>query len=252
MLSFVTAVVRRHLEGLLADMRALRLFRADEVAVGEGVRSRLAHAGGTLEAFRAIDLLTEDEFEAWNGRFIEAATGEARPVVAARHVSEGAATDVAVPIGKSIPPLSTPEFEGGRFQRLIPGTDEEKFFRGGRLRILAVEQYDDGLAVQWLFAPPSEGAISQIDDHEADLDALSPQEREARLIEHQYALRGSLAPHWISLADDVGTSYRGQAGGSIGSLSQIFGRYTFVPTVPDEVTEVHVDADGVVFIVVIP
>jgi hypothetical protein len=48
---------------------------------------------------------------------------------------------------------STPA-QSSRFWRLVPGPDCEEPLAGGRLRIVALELFDDHVAVHWRLAPP--------------------------------------------------------------------------------------------------
>jgi hypothetical protein len=255
----VTPEARQYLQRRLDDVRNLRLMRLE--ARGDVIRSTIAHAGGALEALRGVGLVSDEEFAEWNARFWEAATGEPPPSPP-EHMpppskgdgEDAAATSVAVamaaPIGDA-PPLPRPRFQEVGFRRLIPGPDEEKVFGPGRVRILALVVFDDGVDVEWLFSLARDQDLFATEREAVakDLDALPAEEQARRLEDRDRHLRWHAAPRELGLSDDVGTAYQMQGGGAHGGFVTLRGHQGFAPTIPPEATEMYVDADHARFTV---
>jgi hypothetical protein len=254
----VTPEARQYLQRRLDDVRNLHLMRLDD-GRPDVVSSALASAGGALEAFRGVGLISHEELTEWFARFWEAITEEPLPYVPQEEETQTATavsqtvTAVAVPMpGVEVPLPPTPRFQSIGFRRLISGPDEEKALGPGVLRILALVVYGDGVEVDWLFSlPPNADTFAAERDVAGELDELPPDEQVRRLQDRDRHLRLYATPHDFALSDDVGTVYEMQGGGAGGGPVTIHGEQGFAPTLPPEARRVYVDADGVRFTVTV-
>lgn len=129
---------------------------------------------------------------------------------------------------------------------MLPGTQGELEFYGGRLAILGVELYDVTTVVLWRVAPaPRRGALpDERPPVEVDMAGLPDAER-ARLTSAWRAHRFPDISSRFRVSDDVGTEYAG--GGSWHAAgAEEMGRMELRPAPPPAATELIIDAIGVV------
>lgn len=247
-MALVTPEAQRYLAERLALLRQLRVSPGNPA---DAIRSTIAHVGGALEAFRLLGAVSEVEMADWLSRAIEAGGGE-RPSAPPAPVTKtiNAATSlsatlraVRLPGGPepAAPPAPLPP---ARFLRLVPVSDGEVDFFGGRLRILGVELYDREAAILWRMAPlpdlelalPNESAALQ-----RDTEGLPETDR------HRLRMtRGNvfgLAQRFV-VRDDLGNEYRNAGGGGGGGGDEATGRLVVRPAPPQEAAVFVVDALG--------
>jgi hypothetical protein len=112
------------------------------------------------------------------------------------------------------------------FQRLVVGPSEDQPFFRGRLRIIAVELYDEYVVVQWRYVPLPDSDMGE--------------EPAMRFLDVQQS---------ISLADDSGTGYHAVSGNTSGHPEEIIGRKYFMPAVSEGARRLHISAGDVRFAV---
>jgi hypothetical protein len=234
----------RYLERLVSALEALRaiplsdLPGADEVA-----RSRLAHAGGVLEAFFSVGLLDDVMMRTWWER-VWRALGLPPPsadppylvVRAGPPVSAGGTVTARAPSAgprmSSIPQLSEP----GRFLRLVAASQPGQP-SGGLLHIVGVEVYEHGVAVLG-WSESSVALVSAGLPGEAVDPSVWRAGRADRLDRFQDVLGG------LRLTDDASTAYTRLAAASTTDRLGLHWRVGFTPGVPAGVSTLFVDADG--------
>ena len=119
---------------------------------------------------------------------------------------------------------------------------------GGRIQILGVELYSDKIAVNWRLAPlpdPESLFAAELAEQEPDLEGLADDFKSVlrdKLIQQLQMRRRS-----ITLADDVGTQYRGTGGGSGGGGNERRGHSDFAPGLPAEAQRLIVRWDQMEF-----
>ena len=216
-----------------ALIRARGLAGLDDIAQQRsGV---LAQFGGTLEAFRYLDAVSQDEVTDWNNRMLVAlGLVPPEPLPPGR----GAVARIGW-IGDGEPPVYVPPTPS-QFVRQVLGPDQEFEVFGGRLRVLAVEVYADCLAIRWRAAPePDIRAAFPEETAALERDIEGTDEWAADVLRtrgaHQLAMRRMWA---FELADDVGTEYmrRGWNSGSGGNGTS--GGSEFTPAPPASATRV--------------
>jgi hypothetical protein len=141
-----------------------------------------------------------------------------------------------------------------RFLGLVPVDEPDRpLGYGGRIQILGVELYSDKLSVNWRLAPlPDPEALfaAELAEQEPDLEGLSDDFKKIlrdKLIQQLQMRRRSL-----TLADDVGTEYRGTGGGSGGGGNERRGQSDFAPGLPAEAERLTVRWDQMDFAVPLP
>jgi hypothetical protein len=132
---------------------------------------------------------------------------------------------------------------------VIPGPDVEVEVRGGRARVLAIELYDNSVAVTWRLAPtPDFDALDAfaLAATDRDTDGLPPRDRERiQDIVRRGLERNHL--HQVGLTDDVGTEYTAAGSGWSGGMNEMHGRATFWSAVPDRASVLYVELLGARF-----
>jgi hypothetical protein len=189
----VRPAAAKFLELLLRDIREIGWSGSE----GDS-QERLSRAGGALEALRAVGAIDQGELDRWVETFWDAAGGGGEPEPAE--------------------PATSWERELGRFRRLLVGPDVVAGYAGGSLRVIAVEDYELCVALQWLMSTETE----------ASLDALPPD---------------------VSFTDDHGYEYRPVAQEFHGTLSAIHGRAFFLPGLRRDVGTVDAHVGGHQFLI---
>jgi hypothetical protein len=207
----------------------------------------LAGFGGAIEALRAAVVMEADEVYDWNSRLHQALGLE--PLEPAPPGSTGAR---AIFIGEGGPPAPPSVAPTARFLELLPVADADRPVPfGGRLQILRIERYDSAVAVAWRLAPPPDAELQYAEElraHDRDTDGLPDQER--TMMRQQLLHRLSRGPrHAMTLADDLGTEYRGTGGGASGSGNEQTGRSRFMPGIPPEASTLTVHWQDLAFLV---
>jgi hypothetical protein len=187
----VQPTTAKFLERLLRDMREIGRSGPDRA-----IQERLPHAGGALEALRAVGAIDQDECDRWVVMFWNAANGGGVP------------DEPAPPAERSL----------GRFRRLLVGSDSVGAYAGGSLRVIAVEDYEFCVGLQWLISTEDESA----------LDALPPD---------------------AGLTDDRGRDYLPVGQEFHGTLSAIHGRAFFRPGLEHDVATLDARVGGHRFLI---
>lgn len=231
----------QYLDRLVASIQsaALSLSSVQDPwwAFAEGLAQCLAHAGGAAEALSVVGVISDSEHRQWQEHFRRAARGggaahagnipgpkrrgdafSAVSASEARMVPSGRYSKVAAPA-----PASP---DRSRLVRLINGPDIELPYASvWMLRIIAVEQYEAGIAVQWLIRDSGNGPDG------LESDAVPPE------------------PVSVAVEDSVGTMYTSVARTGGGRSGVVHGRALFLPDVPSGAEQLILDIDGLVFIV---
>ena len=243
----MTPEAQRLLADLLGTLRTLHRQGSDD-----DLRSRLAHAGGALEALRAVGTLSDGESAEWMARMFEAAgIGGSPPSSPVAHPARpGEMSAEVVVSGVVIGNASTPA-QSSRFWRLVPGPDREEPLAGGRLRIVALELFYDHVAVHWRLAPPPDPETlfsTELTALGRETECLPEWERTECRRSRGRRLLLRIAERFL-VADDAGTTYRSAGGSSGGGEDELIGRQRFAPAVPEAATELDIGADGARFTV---
>jgi hypothetical protein len=206
----------------------------------------LAGFVGGLDALRAVDALSEAEYEDWQNRMLDA-LGVERPDPPA-NVPPGSGSArmlfVADPDAPD-PPVPLPQPAGSLVRVVVaPGVSWE--YAGGRFQILSVEVYDHQVGVAWREHPLADPEILHpeiLRAAERDVEGLPEPERTHRLNRVRQRLAAPTMPI-DSLRDDVGTAYSPRGGGSGGSDQGRRGHQDFAPGPPPDARHLYVSWRG--------
>ena len=209
----------------LANARAGLGMRSDY----ESRFGNLSHFAGVLAGYRYLGVITQDEENAWSRKMLIAlgyAPPEPAPPGEARAMYIGDPKDLhpEVEIVETIP----------RFVRSVAGPDEEFELYGGKLRVVAVEIYDNSAVVRWRVSP--EPDISAVFPDEAmaletDIEGLEDWAAEELRNKAQRRMRMTRLYHF-DLADDVDTTYHRDGSSHGGGNSGMTGEAKFQPGPP--------------------
>jgi hypothetical protein len=198
-----------------------------------------------LAALKGVGAISSEEMTDWTNRMLVALGEEPLeplPPGTARLISYAGKRPQRAPRQPDPPAAS-------RFLGLVPVDEPDRpLGYGGRIQILGVELYSDKISVNWRLAPlPDPEALfaAELAEQEPDLDGLSVDFKKIlrdKLIQHLQMQRRSL-----TLADDVGTEYRGTGGGSGGGGNERRGHSDFAPGLPSEAERLTVRWDQMEF-----
>ena len=237
--------VQRYLAGQVAMARA-RLARPADAE--EHQRAGMLSFSGGLNALRGTNAITAEEHDDWTNRMLVALGQE--PMESLPDVGPNTAVMRAVAWSSDTAPMPPPPAPPvSRFLRVIPGPDVEVEVSGGRARVLAIEMYDNSVAITWRLAPkPDFDPLHafELAATERDTEGLPPRDRDrVRDIVRRGLERNHLQQ--IGLTDDVGTEYNAAGSGWSGGMNEMHGRATFWSAVPDGASELYVELLGARF-----
>ena len=204
----------------------------------ENVRQWRARATGAAEGFWTLGILPSAEFEGWVDRLRSAVIREPEaaattipavpgPAVGGFEVGSGPHPPSVDP---SVPPDATP------FVRLIAAPDREFPYPGThRLRVVALEQYEGGVAVLWLLRSiaaqsPETGASS------SGVPGATGAVRRTRL-------------PGFDLVDDLSTAYHPVRTTATGVDPIMHGRTLFSPGIPADAMRLEIRVDGTFLVI---
>ena len=154
-------------------------------------------------------------------------------------------------IGTPSAPPSCPAAPPSTFRRLVPGPDSGEPVAGGHLRIVALELFDDHVAVHWHLAPhPNPDVLFEADLTALDRDTECLPEWERTECRRSFGRRLLLriAERFV-VTDDAGTTYHPIGGSSGDDEDELVGRQRFAPGVPEAATELVIGGPGARFTV---
>jgi hypothetical protein len=132
-----------------------------------------------------------------------------------------------------VPPDATP------FVRLIPGSDRDFSYHGThRLRVIAVEQYEGGVAVLWLLRSIA------VESPETGVSSSSVPGSGGASV----AVRSTRLPGF-DLVDDLPTPYLPVRTTATGVDPVMHGRMLFGSGIPANATRLEIRVDGTFFVV---
>jgi hypothetical protein len=209
----------------------------------------LGNFGGALEALRAVDAMDADEVHDWTNRMLVALGLEALDPL-----PSGFSGGRAVYIGEGERPTPPPVPPVARFLDLIPVVNGDREVPyGGRLQVLGIERYDSRVVVTWRMAPlpdPESKYAEELRAHDHDTEGLPDDER--MMLRRRFLMQiNRPGGHALTLSDDLGTEYFSTGGGASGGGNEQTGRAQFIPAAPDNVSELTVRFDDLVFRVLI-
>ena len=228
----------------LAERLSIARSRPEQIEVLPWRQQMLAGFGGAMEALRAADMMSSEEFSDWNNRMHVALGLE--PLEPLPPGFKGAR---AIFIGEGERPLHPALPPTGRFLGLIPVNDADQPIPfGGRVQILGVERYDSKVAVAWRLAPLPDPEIQfgqELLEHERDTQGLPDAERQ--MLRHQFLRRLNRGEQDLRLTDDMNTEYRNKGGGSSGGGNETIGRAQFMPAIPEPASMLTVHWGDLIF-----
>jgi hypothetical protein len=234
-----------HLSELLAGARLGPPFPGSDP--DEQTALTMMRFNAALAALKGVGAISDEEMSDWTNRMLVVLGEEPLkplPPGTARIINFGGKRSQRPPRPPDPPAAS-------KFLGLVPVEEPDRpLGYGGRIQILGVELYSDKIAVNWRLAPlpdPESLFAAELAEQEPDLGGLADDFKKIlrdKLIQQLQMRRRS-----ITLADDVGTQYRGTGGGSGGGGNERRGHSDFAPGLPAEAQRLIVRWDQMEFAV---
>jgi hypothetical protein len=203
-----------------------------------------------LGALKGVGAISDDEVGEWTNRMLVALGEkplEPLPPGSARLINFGGTRSSRPPRPPDPPPASV-------FLGLVPVDEPDRpLAYGGRIQILGVELYGDKVSVNWRLAPlPDPEALfaDELAAQDPDLEGLSDDFK--KILRDKLMQRLQMQRRSLTLADDVGTEYRGTGGGSGGGGNERRGHSDFAPGLPAEAARLTIVWDQIQFFVPLP
>ena len=194
----------------------------------------------TLQAFKVVGAVDDDEAHDWSNRMLVALGEEPLEPLGPGQMRAIRFSDEPRP---KVAPRPTPEFI-----RLLPATSEATATRfGGRFQVLGIEMYDTQFAVAWRLAPlPDQEAMFADDIVELERDTEGLPEHQRERLKRRLLQRLSMHHQEVEVTDDLGTPYHSSGGGSGGGGNERTGRMVFYPVPPQEASVLRIRWEEVV------
>jgi hypothetical protein len=169
----------------------------------ESKQRQLSHFAGVLAGFRYLGVVTQEEEQDWYRRML-IALGYEVPDPSPPGVSQSTYVGDPAKRPRRPEPRSAPAFI-----RSQPGPDQEFEIHGGKLRVIAVEFYDSGIAIRWrVSSQPDLGSVFPDEVGALERDLIDLEEWAADDLRRKgYHQLEMMRLYKFDLRDDLGTSY---------------------------------------------
>jgi hypothetical protein len=149
--------------------------------------------------------------------------------------------------------------EDSTFLRLIPGPSEERGYRGGRIRLISLEVYEEGTIVIWHLHSLSRSLYDEAAEHpdviaaveryaQSDMErGLTSEQRALNLKFHrQFFIRQAIWPNGVSMTDDRGQTYTTRSSQTSGTVN-FRGTANLMPAIAPDAQHLTIVIGGVTF-----